>query len=172
MLKVGDTVKIREDLSYGMDVNPSVDLVGSMFEYMGKIGTVVDIDDDKTFKLDVDNEVWWWCEDWVEKLNKFSVGDKVVVCYEEPEGLNETLPYKLCELLAIMENLSMPAKYNGKIGIVVSLKEDGANIKFEGEEKPVWLPNVWLKDYVRKFKKGDKVRIARSGESLTDCVGG
>lgn len=171
MLKVGDLVKIREDLSYDM-AKADIGITTSMLEYKGKIGTVVDIDDDKDFKLDVDNEDWWWHEDWLEKLNKFSIGDKVIVCYEEPVGANETLPYKLLELCAIAHNISMPSAYNGKIGIVVGLKENGVNLDFVGEEKPIWMPNDWLKEYAHKFEKGDKVRIMRSGEVLTNCAGG
>lgn len=171
MLKVGDIVKIREDLSYDMNAQHDIFVVYKMLEYKGKTGTVVEIDDDETVKLDVDDKEWWWHEDWVEKLNKFSAGDRVVVCCEEPKGLDETLPYKLLELLAIMSDLSMPAKYNGKIGTVVSFEENGANIEFEGEEKSIWMPYEWLKESVHKFKKGDKVRIARSGKGLTDCAG-
>lgn len=171
MLKVGDLVKIREDLSYDME-KADLSINVAMFAYTGRVGTVVDIDDDKTFKLDVDNKDWWWHEDWVEKLNKFSVGDKVVVCYEEPEGLDDTLLGKLLELIAIMSDLSKPAEYNGKIGTVVSLKEKGANIEFEGKEKPIWMPYEWLKKHIHKFKYGDKVRITRGGEDLTNCAGG
>ena len=171
MLKVGDIVRIREDLSYDME-KADLSINGIMLACKGKIATVAEVDTDNIVQLDVDNKDWWWHEDWLEKLNKFSVGDKVVVCYEEPVGLNETLPYKLLELLAIMSDLPKPAEYNGKIGIVISLKENGANIEFEGEEKPIWMPNDWLIEFVHKFKKGDKVRIARSGESLTDCADG
>ena len=177
MLKVGDIVKIKENLSYDMNVH-NIHVVNKMLEYKGKTGTVVDIDDfDKTFKLDVDNKECWWHENWVEKLNKFSVGDKVVVCCKEPEDSNGTLSYELSILLTAVNNIyiSMAAKYNGKIGIVVGLREDGVNVKFEGkgEKTFIWMPNGWLKEYIiRKFKKGDKVRIARSGEGLIDCAGG
>ncbi len=178
MLKVGDIVKIREDLSYDMEkTDIGIGITTNMLEYKGKIGTIVDIDDnDKTFKLDVDNEEWWWHEDWVEKLNKFSVGDEVVVCYKEPEGLNETLPYESLDFLTAMSNtyISIVVKYNGKIGTVVGLREDGVNVKFEskGEKVFIWMPNSWLKEFIPKFKKGDKVHIVRSGEGLTDCAGG
>ena len=149
-----------------------IDITVKMLELKGQIATVTEVDTDNTVKLDIVDGEFWWHEDWVEKLNKFSVGDKVVVCYEEPVGANETLPYKLLEILAVASNISMPSAYNGKIGIVVNLKENGVNIDFVGEEKPIWMPNDWLKEYGHRFEKGDKVRIARSGEDLTDCAGG
>lgn len=171
MLKVGDIVKIREDLSYDME-KVGINITAGMFTLKGQTATVAKADTDNTVKLDVDDGKFWWHENWLEKLNKFSVGDKVVVCYKVPEGVNEAFLGKLLELISDMTNLPKPAEYNGKIGTVVSLKEDGANIEFESEEKPVWMPNVWLKEHVHKFKEGDKIRIARSGEGLTDCAGG
>ena len=60
--KVGDKVKIREDLvvdnKYGVDT-----YVDDMEQYKGKIATVIRITDNNKYKLDVDS---YWC--WTDEM--------------------------------------------------------------------------------------------------------
>lgn len=63
--KVGDQVKIREDLSLGKYY--SVNLSRSMLSYKGKEAKITYISpDDDTCHLDIDSGNWWWSEDMLE----------------------------------------------------------------------------------------------------------
>lgn len=63
--KVGDQVKIREDLSLGKYY--SVHLSRDMVLNKGKIATIIYIDPhDDCYQLDVDDGKWWWSEDMLE----------------------------------------------------------------------------------------------------------
>lgn len=63
--KVGDQVKIREDLSLGKYY--SVHLSRSMLSNKGKEAKITYISpDDDTCHLDIDSGNWWWSEDMLE----------------------------------------------------------------------------------------------------------
>lgn len=63
--KVGDQVKIREDLSLGKYY--SVHLSRSMLSNKGKEAKITYISpDDDTCHLDIDGDYWWWSEDMLE----------------------------------------------------------------------------------------------------------
>lgn len=63
--KVGDKVKIREDLSFGKYY--SVHLSRSMLSNKGKEAKITYISpDDDTCHLDIDGGNWWWSEDMLE----------------------------------------------------------------------------------------------------------
>ena len=63
--KVGDQVKIREDLSLGKYY--SVHLSRSMLSNKGKEAKITYISpDDDTCNLDIDSGNWWWSEDMLE----------------------------------------------------------------------------------------------------------
>lgn len=63
--KVGDQVKIREDLSLGKYY--SVHLSRSMLSNKGKEAKITYISpDDDTCHLDIDSGSWWWSEDMLE----------------------------------------------------------------------------------------------------------
>lgn len=63
--KVGDQVKIREDLSLGKYY--SVHLSRSMLSNKGKEAKITYISpDDGTCHLDIDGDDWWWSEDMLE----------------------------------------------------------------------------------------------------------
>ena len=63
--KVGDQVKIREDLSLGKYY--SVHLSRSMLSNKGKEAKITYISpDDDTCRLDIDGNDWWWSEDMLE----------------------------------------------------------------------------------------------------------
>ena len=65
-IKVGDTVRIKEDLKEKMYKGLDADL--EMLQYRGKIGVVTDVcSDDNTFQMDIDND-WWWNKKMVERI--------------------------------------------------------------------------------------------------------
>lgn len=63
--KVGDTVKIRKDLSLGKRY--SIHLSKSMLLNKGKKAKIIYIDSrDGSYQLDVDDGSWWWSNDMLE----------------------------------------------------------------------------------------------------------
>lgn len=60
--KVGDKVKIKDDLRGKRHNVPSMD------EYRGKIAIIEVVDTDDTYKLDVDCQEWWWAEEMLEEI--------------------------------------------------------------------------------------------------------
>lgn len=64
-LKVGDKIKIREDLSLGKHY--SVHLSRSMLSHKGKKAKITYVEsNDGTYHLDIDDNTWWWTEDMFE----------------------------------------------------------------------------------------------------------
>lgn len=66
--KIGDKVKIREDLvvdlAYGCDV-----FISDMSEYCGKEATITDnCFKDGVYSLDIDDGVWYWTEEMLEDV--------------------------------------------------------------------------------------------------------
>lgn len=59
MLKVGDVVKIREDLVDGENF-PSCYFTGRMKQYRGMSATIIQEYDYGCYGLDVDNNRWYW----------------------------------------------------------------------------------------------------------------
>lgn len=74
MFKVGDKVRIRNDLevnkNYTNRVNPSdnVSFEKEMEEYKGKEATIVDVDHDGDYYLDIDDTDWIWCDEMLEAI--------------------------------------------------------------------------------------------------------
>lgn len=81
--KIGDKVKIREDLEYGHVYDVSLYMVTTeMLKYRGKVATIVDADDcHYSYEIDLDEGHYSWSnemfEDVEESEAKFKIGDKV-----------------------------------------------------------------------------------------------
>ena len=73
--KVGDKVKIKEDLSFGH--YSTVYFSTPMKGYRGKEAKITYVSPyDGTFNLDIDNGNWWWSEDMLEPfISKFTKSD-------------------------------------------------------------------------------------------------
>ena len=78
--KVGDKVKIREDLNEDIKCYSSV--VKPMLEYKGKIAEIIYVYDDRAYGLDIDNGLYSWNDEMFEKcveLNKDMLTDGCIV---------------------------------------------------------------------------------------------
>ena len=77
--KIGDKVKIREDLKYGMIVcsYERNSVVKDMLQYAGKTATITDIDDNACY-LDIDGEEWVWGDIVLDKLPDLKPVDQVI----------------------------------------------------------------------------------------------
>jgi len=65
--KVGDLVKIPDQpqMPYA-GPKGNVSWKEGMDTHLGKTATVIEVDTDRTVKLDCDAGVWWWAMDWLE----------------------------------------------------------------------------------------------------------
>lgn len=66
--KVGDKVKIREDLKVGKDYNDCTFIV-DMEKYKGKIATIKYSYSDDSYEIDLDGGTWFWTDDMLENEN-------------------------------------------------------------------------------------------------------
>ena len=72
--KLGDKVKVREDLEVGKEYNDTL-FINDMLQYKGKIAVITYVaDDDGYYEIDLDDGEWAWTdkmfEDVVESENK------------------------------------------------------------------------------------------------------
>ena len=80
--KVGDKVKIREDLEVGRQYGAD-DFARGMEQYKGKTATIANVYNN-VYHLEVDDDdneycTWHWTDEMLEGVFKFNVGDKVRV---------------------------------------------------------------------------------------------
>ena len=66
--KIGDKVKIREDLIVANDYG-SDGFVEEMERYKGKTATITDVHWDK-YEIDIDNGDWYWTDEMLEDIVK------------------------------------------------------------------------------------------------------
>jgi hypothetical protein len=64
----GDLVRIpdRPRSPFVTDEDIPIEWLDEMDAFIGNVATVTVVDDDRTVKLDVDGEAWWWAMDWLE----------------------------------------------------------------------------------------------------------
>lgn len=79
--KIGDKVRVREDLNFE-ERYPREDGIGlrcckNMMKYRGKIATVVSVDIDGDYKLDIDYEKHYWTDAMLEpvKSKQIKIGE-------------------------------------------------------------------------------------------------
>lgn len=81
--KIGDKVKIKEDLEYGHTYDESLYMVtNEMLKYRGKVATIVDTNNYLlSYEIDLDEGHNWWSIGMLENIEKsetkFKIGDKV-----------------------------------------------------------------------------------------------
>lgn len=66
--KIGDKVRIREDLIVGEDYGRDT-FVKGMKKYIGREASVVDIDDLSEYELDIDDFAWSWTDEMLESID-------------------------------------------------------------------------------------------------------
>lgn len=80
--KIGDKVKIREDLIVGKDYNGCTFIV-DMEKYKGKIAIIDYCYDDDSYDINLDDGNWFWTDDMLEDVVKSEseVGKTVDIGY-------------------------------------------------------------------------------------------
>lgn len=70
MLKVGDKVRVREDLIVGSNYGGEMFCGGYMESLKGRIATIVEVYDCLSYDIDIDEDGWCWTEEMFEKIEK------------------------------------------------------------------------------------------------------
>ena len=100
-LKVGDKVKIKQDLVFGKFYNDCM-YTADMVKYAGKVATITNIFQDSetefSYRLDIDSERWFWDSEMIEPV------EEVVhkTCNEKD---STRLAKAVCEYEEIVHNL-------------------------------------------------------------------
>lgn len=107
--KVGDRVKIKEDLSHRGSYK--VGVTRNMERYKGKEATIVGLEYND-YSLDIDAGRYWWSEDTFEPIEKnkitestFKVGDKVKLTNEKEAEMMRRCGFRLGNLYKIVQVL-------------------------------------------------------------------
>lgn len=107
--KIGDRVKIKEDLSHRGSYKVYVSRY--MEEYKGKEATIVGLEGNE-YSLDIDAGMYWWSEDTLEPMKKnkitestFKVGDKVKLINEKEAEMMRRCGFRLGNLYKIVQVL-------------------------------------------------------------------
>ena len=74
-LKVGDKVKIRNNLTDDEKGTCNPGYIERMNEYLGKIGEITYIDMDGDLQLDIDDGYYYWSPDWVTPIESEDYGE-------------------------------------------------------------------------------------------------
>ena len=100
-LKVGDKVKIKQDLVFGKFYNDCM-YTTDMVKYAGKVATITNIFQDSetefSYRLDIDSERWFWDSEMIEPVEE--VEHKT--CNEKD---STRLAKAVCEYEEIVHNL-------------------------------------------------------------------
>lgn len=75
----GDKVIIKPDLEIGKIPGNGVHVTARMQTYAGQQGTVTKVHDEITYKLDIDNETWYWTDEMLNPVGDLKIGDFVTV---------------------------------------------------------------------------------------------
>ena len=90
--EVGDYVRIRNDIQQMIDdeVDVHVGIVTELTEYAGKLARITKAEEDSkdtySYKLDVDDGEWWWCDE----LFQYRLGN-----YEDNDIENHHFKYEI-----------------------------------------------------------------------------
>jgi hypothetical protein len=93
--KVGDKVKIREDLIIGKRYNNGITFISNMAQYMGKVATITNIIFGDHYIIDLDDNDYCWTDEMFEDIvsNSMTVKDLLNHTDVEKRGLIITIYY-------------------------------------------------------------------------------
>lgn len=92
--KVGDKVRIREDLIIGERYNNGITFISDMAQYMGKVATITNIIFGDHYIIDLDDNNWCWADEMFEDIEcAMTVADLLNHTDVEKGGLIITVYY-------------------------------------------------------------------------------
>lgn len=157
--KVGDKVRVREDLivgeKYGKDVFTS-----TMVSFKGKIVTIKKIVEDK-YEIEEDSQTWWWTYEMLLPVTKYKIGDKVIVREDLDVGKEYGNDYVI--------NSMLPLK--GKTVTICDIDDDEYKIK-EDFQKHWWTDGMFSGKISEDFSFEESVSQNRlpEGENSSDII--
>lgn len=86
--KVGDVVKVREDLKVGKDVG-NLFVAPPMVEFTGKLVTISSVNDDEDYFIEEDNQTYYWIDDFFEDNDEDCNVYKIIKKEEEEKKSDE-----------------------------------------------------------------------------------
>ena len=161
--KIGDVVRIKDDLQAGKKYGECVALIG-MLKFRGKIDTIENIDRDGDFYLSDNDNTYVWNKDMVEPIGLkddlkeemkeknnmgYEIGDIVMV----KENLQEGEKYGECNVIKDM------LKFRGVVDVIKSIDIDG---DFHLENNPY----TWNKDMLESFASPEGVTLTSNLKSV------
>lgn len=116
----GDRVRIKPDLKVGRIPKKDVRVNSDMQTYAGQEGTVTKVYDEIRYKLDIDNETWYWTDEMLNPVNDLKIGDFVTIRpdLEDYRGTKFDVVY-----------LMLP--YANSVAEIVSVKDGSRGIRYE-----------------------------------------
>lgn len=157
-MKIGDKIKIKNDLSTGKKYK--VFLNSSMVEYAGKEATIKGIIGEsgsvEKYRIDVDDQYYSWTDDMFDAIEeKFKIGDNVIVIGGEFKGQRGKVCYLLDkEINKDYIGVDFP-RYSKKRSNCCGSCEDGHGWFYTEEE--LELSASYNRDYEKKEVKLDEL---------------
>ena len=168
--KIGDVVRIKDDLQAGKKYGGCVALIG-MLKFRGKIDTIEDIDRDGDFYLSDNDNAYVWHKDMVEPVTmKDDLKEPIRV--DEIKGGN-SMGYKIGDVVRIKDNLQEGEVY-GKCDVTEGMLSFRGTLDFIeniDEDGDYYLANnnnsyIWSKDMLESFASPEGVTLTSNLKSV------
>jgi hypothetical protein len=90
--KVGDKVRIREDLEVGKGYN-NCTFIRDMKKYKGEIATITYCYDDGSYDIDLDEGAWFWTDDMFKDIDDVATNDMIIFSESNTVDIGYYLEY-------------------------------------------------------------------------------
>ena len=157
MLKVGDKVRIREDLIVGSNYGGEMFCGGYMESLKGRIATIVEVYDCLSYDIDIDEDGWMWTEEMFEIIEKeVSVNMKELTFREVIANIKEG---------EVWENLHKTIEFKNNNFIVKSKIKKQNNYFVVNEYTTFKLkrPQYTFQEAFKAFEEGKEIESCESG---------
>lgn len=157
MLKVGDKVRVREDLIVGSNYGGEMFCGGYMESLKGRIATIVEVYDCLSYDIDIDEDGWMWTEEMFEIIEKeVSVNMKELTFREVIANIKEG---------EVWENLHKTIEFKNNNFIVKSKIKKQNNYFVVNEYTTFKLkrPQYTFQEAFEAFEKGKEIKSCESG---------
>lgn len=167
MLKVGDKVRVREDLIVGSYYGGEMFCYGYMESLKGRIATIVEVCDCLSYDIDIDEEGWMWTEEMFEIIEKeVSVNMKELTFREVIANIKEGEVWERVDDEYISNRIELKNGqlnqyniWNGKMDF--TLKEAGLIL-----DKTLYKlkrPQYTFQEAFKAFEEGKEIESCESG---------
>jgi hypothetical protein len=168
MLKVGDKVRVREDLIVGSNYGGEMFCGGYMESLKGRIATIVEVYDCLSYVIDIDEDGWMWTEEMFEIIEKeVSVNMKELTFREVIANIKEGEVWERVDDEYISNRIELKNgqlklynSWNGKMDF--TLKEAG--VIFDKTLYKLKRPQYTFQEAFKAFEEGKEIESCESGD--------